>query len=67
MVRLLSKSYEYQDDGVPVCEYAGLSTDSKPTHNIATGSTFIEVNTGDAYLFDEVAPAWHKVGGDSDG
>ena len=43
-------------------EYAGLSTDTKPTDEIiATGSVFIEVNTGNAYLYDEIGETWKKV------
>jgi hypothetical protein len=45
-------------------EAAGLSTDTKPETDIVTGSSFIEVDTGDAYLFDESAAAgsrWKKV------
>lgn len=43
-------------------EAAGLSTDSKPTANIVTGSLFLEVNTGDIYAFEEgVSPAWDKI------
>ena len=44
-------------------EASGLSTDSKPTENIVTGSVFIEVNTGNAYLYDEHGAEWDKVGG----
>ena len=44
-------------------EAAGLSTDSKPTADLVTGSVFVEVNTGDAYLFDETGAEWDKVGG----
>lgn len=45
-------------------EAAGLSTDTKPETSIVTGSSFVEVDTGDAYLFDESAAAgsrWKKV------
>ena len=43
-------------------EAAGLSTDSKPTANIITGSLFLEVNTGDIYAFEEGdSPAWDKI------
>lgn len=43
-------------------EAAGLSTDSKPTANIVTGSLFLEVNTGDVYAFEEGdSPAWDKI------
>ena len=44
---------------------AGLSTDEKPEENLVTGSLFIEVDTADVYLYDEVAAAgnrWHKKG-----
>ena len=45
-------------------EYAGLSTDEKPVSDmITTGSVFVEVDTGDAYLFDEESSSWKKVGG----
>ena len=43
-------------------EAAGLSTDSKPTTGIVTGSVFVEVNTGKAYLFDETGDGtWNEV------
>ena len=39
-------------------EYAGLSTDTKPTGgNIATGSMFVEVNTGKVFLYNSAATA----------
>ena len=40
---------------------AGLSKDDKPTDGIATGSTFLEVDTGDVYAFDEVGGTWAKI------
>ena len=46
-------------------EFAGLSTDEKQTTNVATGSTFLEVDTGDVYMFDGENSIWHKVGGSS--
>lgn len=39
-------------------ELFGLSTDSKPTTGIVTGSVFVEVDTGKAYLFNEDASSW---------
>ena len=43
-------------------ELFGLSTDSKPTTGIVTGSKFTEVNTGDEYRFDETGNGtWTKV------
>lgn len=53
-------------------EYAGLSTDTKPTgSNIATGSLFHEVDTTKVYAYNESAAAgseWVEqitLGGDS--
>ena len=43
-------------------ELFGLSTDSKPTTGIVTGSVFVEVNTGKCFLFNEDASAWVEVG-----
>ena len=48
-------------------EAVGLSTDSKPTTDIITGSTFIEQDTGNVYMFDEVGGAWGKFPPDSTG
>lgn len=43
-------------------EAAGLSTDSKPTTGIATGSLFLEVDTGDVYAFAEGdSGSWGKI------
>ena len=48
-------------------EFAGLSTDTKQTEKVATGSTFLEVDTGDVYLFDAENSIWHKVGQEAEG
>ncbi len=37
---------------------AGNSSDTKPTENIATGSVFIEANTGKKYRFNEASGQW---------
>ena len=42
-------------------KFAGLSTDSKPTANLVTGSEFLEVDTGDVYAFDEVGGSWSII------
>lgn len=44
------------------CTFAGNSSDSKPTEGIITGSTFLEVDTGIEYLFDEDTGAWEATG-----
>lgn len=46
-------------DGVNYVKLAGLSTDSKPTTGICTGSEFLEADTGSKYTFAEGgSPAW---------
>lgn len=42
-------------------EIACLSTDSKPTTGIITGSLALEVDTGDIYAFDETGAQWDKI------
>lgn len=62
MVRILEE--RIFEDSKRYISIACLSTDSKPTADIVTGSSAIEVDTSDAYLFDEVSGAWIKAGGD---
>jgi len=55
------------DDGSTMVEAYGKSTDSKPSFaGMATGSTFVAVDTGKAYLYEEEEPEWYEVGGSSD-
>ena len=42
-------------------ELACLSTDTKPTVNVVTGSLALEVDTGDVYAFDEIGGEWGKI------
>lgn len=42
-------------------EAFGLSTDSKPTSGVITGSVFVEVDTAKVYLFNESSSAWVEV------
>lgn len=44
-----------------IADIYGVSGDSKPTAGLATGATFVEVDTGDLYLFNEAAGTWTKV------
>ena len=65
-------------DEIMYVEYAGKSTDTKPTKfvtkmvsvdghptsrnvGIATGSLFLEVDTGDVYAYDEDGSEWNKI------
>lgn len=38
-----------------------LSTDTKPTDRIATGSSLIEVDTGDVWFFNEESSTWSAL------
>lgn len=47
------------------CELRGLSTDTKPTkigeNEIANGSVFIEINTGNVFIYDQTSKEWNEV------
>lgn len=43
-------------------EAFGLSTDTKPTEGIITGSVFVEVDTSKAFFFDEDGATWREAG-----
>lgn len=59
MVREITvKAFDYDQQYI---QYAGLSTDTKPTEGLVTGSTFVEVDTGKVYLFDEVTSTWREM------
>lgn len=45
----------YQD----VVEFRGSSNDVKPTKGIGTGSLFLEIDTGDIYIFS--GSAWTEL------
>jgi hypothetical protein len=51
-------------NGKKYIEAAGTSNDTPPEDNLVTGSSYIEVDTGKAYLFDETAASgsrWKEV------
>lgn len=62
MVRILVR--EPQLDDIHYVEMTGLSTDNKPT-GFATGSIFIEVDTGKSYFYDEAGVQWIEAGGNN--
>lgn len=39
-------------------EFSGLSTDTKPTLDIGTGSIFTEVDTGKVFFFNAASSEW---------
>ncbi len=49
------------DDGTYLVKAAGLSTDTKPTRNISTGSIATETNTGDVFMYNETSAEWKKI------
>lgn len=57
----------YEQDGALISQIDGqcLSTDTKPTLNIANGSQMIEMDTSKIFFFDESSSAWLEFGGDA--
>ena len=43
-------------------QYEGLSTDTKPT-DVPNGSRFLEMDTGDVYMYDADSSAWLQYTG----
>ena len=42
-------------------EWYGLSTETKPTTGIVTGSTAYEIDTKTYYMFEETNTEWYEV------
>ena len=62
MVTFKTRDFNYNPNGSKNrVEGECLSTDTKPTTDIANGSILIEMDTGDIYMFNETAGAWVKV------
>ena len=40
--------------------FTGLSTDSKPLDGVYQGSMFIELDTGDVYMYEGTSGTWIK-------
>lgn len=58
-----TKHIGYNETGkaVPVCDFYGKSTDSKPTDSsVGNGSFFLEMDTGNLFLFDIETKEWIK-------
>jgi hypothetical protein len=52
------ESQIFDTTGVKYVTIFGTSSEAKPTTGIITGSVFVEVDTGKAYLFNETTSAW---------
>lgn len=57
MTRELMSSWH--DEVKQYAVFSGLSSDTKPTDGLLTGSEFLEVDTGVRYYFDEQSGAWY--------
>lgn len=44
-----------------IAELFGTSNDDKPTSGYCNGTTFLEVDTGKIYLFNEDTSSWVEV------
>lgn len=62
MIRVIENKWQGYG-GKHYIEAAGLSTDTKPTEDLVTGSLFLEVDTGTVYAYDEVSGTWNQIGG----
>ena len=60
MIRILKE--ELFDPDQRLIEAVGLHDDTKPTTGIVTGSSFMEVDTGAVFLFDEESSEWKELG-----
>ena len=55
-----------KDGNVKEIEIRGLSTDRKPT-DVCNGTIFIEINTGDIYMYDLENKIWQKINSNNGG
>lgn len=62
MIRIVDE--RILDSNHKIIEAYGLSTDTKPTDKLITGSVFYEVDTSNVYLYNEASSAWVEcIGG----
>lgn len=61
MLRIIDE--KIMSGGKRLIEAYGLSTDIKPTTDVMQGSVFIEIDTSNAYFFNEASSSWVKAGG----
>lgn len=67
MARMISSTQlGIAEDGEKIlyAEFAGTSTEEKPTDHLATGSSFLEVDTTNVYFYDEESQTWYLAGGE---
>lgn len=49
------------DDTHVLVKFAGLSNDSKPTGNFVNGSSFVCVDDGSEFMYNETAGEWNQT------
>lgn len=70
MIRVLNATVaEVKEDGtvLNIANLFGSSLDDKPMTGYANGTTFVEVDTGDIYLWDEDNEMWTSISGGGGG
>ena len=68
MIRIFNKQLVAVESGsVYVADIYCDSSDTKPTSELANGSTLTEVDTGKRYLFNEATTSWVEVSGGGGG
>ena len=62
MVTFKTRDFNYNPNGSKNrVEGECLSTDTKPTTDIANGSILIEMDTGKIFMFDATNSTWREV------
>ena len=59
MIRVIES--KWYDDDLRLAKFVGLSSDSKPTAGLVTGSEFFAVDTCAKYYYDEAAGEWNPA------
>lgn len=65
MITTDSQNYVVGGELTAACTLFGLSTDNKPTANIANGSAFIEMDTSKIFFFDAAGTQWLEWGAEA--
>lgn len=60
MISAQKSASSYSDK--QILTYFGLSADTKPTEEVANGSAFIEMDTGNLYFYDAENSNWRAWG-----
>ena len=58
-VRILEK--RAFDGNKSLCKFAGLSTDSKPIGEFVNGTSFVCVDDGSEFMYNETAGEWNQT------